>query len=130
MRQRIIPLSVFCAAIIGFGIAPAQAQRTSEIDFLSGIEEFRNIKNMLPEYVNARAKELLAERARKIQGFTAPQQVAERKAYIRARMMQTLGGAFPERTPLNARTVGVIEREGYKIEKVIFESQPKFYVTA
>jgi len=116
--------------MLGFGLAPAQAQRVSETDFLSGIEDFRNVKNMLPEYVNAQAKALLAERARKIQGFTSPQQVAERKAYIRARMMETLGGAFPERTPLNARTVGVIEREGYKIEKVIFESQPKFYVTA
>jgi cephalosporin-C deacetylase-like acetyl esterase len=128
MRQRIILLSVFCAAMIGS--APAQAQRASETDFLSGIEEFRNVKNMLPEYVNALAKALLAERARKIASFTSPQQVTERKAYIRAQMMQTLGGAFPERTPLNARTVGVIERNGYKIEKVIFESQPKFYVTA
>lgn len=44
MRQRIILLSVFCAAMIGFGIAPAQAQRTSETDFVSGIEEFRDIK--------------------------------------------------------------------------------------
>jgi cephalosporin-C deacetylase-like acetyl esterase len=130
MRQRIVLFSVFCAAMIGFGIARAQTQRTSETDFLSGIEEFRNIKTMLPEYVNARAKALLAERARKIASFTSPQQITERKAYIRAQMMQTLGGAFPERAPLNARTVGVLEREGYKIEKVIFESQPKFYVTA
>lgn len=130
MRQRIILLSVFFAAMIGFGIATGQAQRTSETDFLSGIEEFRNIKNMLPEYVNAHAKALLAERARKIANFTSPQQIIERKGYIRAQIMQSLGGAFPERAPLNARTVGVIEREGYKIEKVIFESQPKFYVTA
>ncbi len=130
MRQQLIILIVFCAAMLGFGLASAQAQATSETDFLSGIGDFRNSKNMLPDYVNAQAKALLTERARKIAGFTSPQQVAERKAYIRAQMMQTLGGAFPERTPLNARTVGVIERDGYKIEKVIFESQPKFYVTA
>ena len=130
MRLRILFYLMFCAVMIGFGVAPAQAQRTSETDFLSDIGDFRNIKSMLPEYVNTQAKALLAERARKIASFTSPQQVAERKTYIRARMMQTLGGAFPERTPLNAHTVGVIEREGYKIEKVIFESQPKFYVTA
>ncbi len=129
MRLRLILSIVFCAASLGLSIAPAQAQRASETDFLSGIEDFRNIKSMLPDYVNAQAKALLAERARKIQSFTSPQQVTERKAYIRARMMETLGGAFPERTPLNARTVGTIQREGYKIEKVIFESQPKFYVT-
>lgn len=130
MRLRITLPFVFCVALLGVGNETAWAQRASETDFLSGIEDFRNLKAMLPEYVNAQAKALLAERARKIQGFTSPQQVAERKAYIRARIMQTLGGAFPERTPLNARTVGTIQREGYKIEKVIFESQPKFYVTA
>jgi cephalosporin-C deacetylase-like acetyl esterase len=44
-------------------------------------------------------------------------------------MLEDLGG-FPERTPLNARVVGTLERAGYRIEKVIFESQPHFYVTA
>src|SRR5258708_17204448 len=39
-------------------------------------------------------------------------------------------GGLPERTPLNAKTVGVIERENFRIEKIVFESQPKFYVTA
>jgi cephalosporin-C deacetylase-like acetyl esterase len=39
-------------------------------------------------------------------------------------------GGEPARTPLNARTAAVIMRNGYRIEKVIFESQPKFFVTA
>ncbi len=130
MRLRILFPAMFCALLLSVSTTSAQAQRASETDFLVGLEDFRNVKTMLPDSVNAQAKALLAERARKIQSFTSPQQVTERKAYIRARMLQTLGGAFPERTPLNARTVGVIERNGYKIEKVIFESQPKFYVTA
>ena len=37
---------------------------------------------------------------------------------------------LPERTPLNPQTVGVVERDGYRIEKVRFESFPGFYVTA
>ena len=39
-------------------------------------------------------------------------------------------GGFPERTPLNARTVKMIQAKGYMIENVIFESQPQHYVTA
>lgn len=35
-----------------------------------------------------------------------------------------------ERTPLNPQVVGVVERDGYRIEKVRFESFPGFYVTA
>ena len=40
-----------------------------------------------------------------------------------------LGGPF-ERTPLNPRVTGVVERPGYRIEKVAFESRPRLYVTA
>jgi cephalosporin-C deacetylase-like acetyl esterase len=130
MRQRVIILIVFWAVLIGVGIEPARAQRPSETDFLTDLEEFRNLRDMLPRHVKQIAFAQLAERERKIAGLSSPQEVAARKAYIRERMMLALGGPFPERTPLNARTVGVIERDAYKIEKVIFESQPKFYVTA
>src|SRR5436190_9180013 len=44
-------------------------------------------------------------------------------------MLKNLGG-FPDRTPLNARITGVLDRGDYVIEKIIFESQPHFYVTA
>ncbi len=34
------------------------------------------------------------------------------------------------KTPLNARTTGILERETFSVEKVLFESHPGFYVTA
>jgi cephalosporin-C deacetylase-like acetyl esterase len=37
---------------------------------------------------------------------------------------------LPERSPLNARVVGREQRDGYHFEKVIFESQPRHFVTA
>lgn len=39
-------------------------------------------------------------------------------------------GTFPKRTPLNARITKTIKEDNYTIEDVIYESQPKFYVTA
>src|SRR5690606_5435135 len=39
-------------------------------------------------------------------------------------------GPEPKRTPLNPRTTGIVEREDYTIEKIIFESRPNFPVTA
>ncbi|TWT79243.1 Acetyl xylan esterase (AXE1) [Planctomycetes bacterium CA13] len=39
-------------------------------------------------------------------------------------------GPMPERTPLNAQITGVVERDGYQIEKLIYESRPGFPVTA
>ena len=48
---------------------------------------------------------------------------------MHGKMMSAMG-EWPERTPLNARTVSTLKREGYRIEKVIFESMPKLFVTA
>ncbi len=39
-------------------------------------------------------------------------------------------GPEPERTPLNPRITGTIERDTYRIEKLIFDSRPGFPVTA
>ncbi|MBL9179597.1 MAG: acetylxylan esterase [Verrucomicrobiaceae bacterium] len=38
-------------------------------------------------------------------------------------------GPLPEKTPLNAKQTGVVERDGYRIEKIIFESRPGYLVT-
>jgi len=38
-------------------------------------------------------------------------------------------GALPGKTPLNARVTGVVDRDSYTIENVIFESRPNFPVT-
>ena len=37
---------------------------------------------------------------------------------------------LPPRTPLEARTTGVIEREGFRVENVDFQSRPGLHVTA
>ena len=57
---------------------------------------------------------------------------AEYDAYrkdLKAKMMSAIG-TLPERTPLNARTTATYRRDGYTIEKVIFESMPGVFVTA
>jgi dienelactone hydrolase len=60
---------------------------------------------------------------------TTPEQIAAYQKQCRERLLEVIGG-LPERNPLNARTTGRIQRDGYIVEKVIFESQPRFYVTA
>jgi dienelactone hydrolase len=45
-------------------------------------------------------------------------------------LLRTLGlDPMPARTPLNAHITGSIKRDGYRIDKLVFESRPKFYVT-
>lgn len=57
---------------------------------------------------------------------------ADAEAYVtwvRARIQECFG-PWPEKTPLNPRISGIVDRDAYHIEKVVFESRPQFYVTA
>ncbi len=110
-------------------VALLQAQTPENLDFLSDLPDYAHVRSMLPDYLNRNAISLLEERRRKITQLSSAEDVARRKAYLRERMLSALG-VFPARTPLNPRVVGVLDRDGYRIEKVIFESQPRFYVTA
>lgn len=57
---------------------------------------------------------------------------ADAERYLREtrEKIQRCFGPLLEKTPLNARVTGVLDRDAYRIEKVIFESRPGFLVTA
>lgn len=63
---------------------------------------------------------------------TAPSVPAFEKLRVERKkeLLRSLGlASMPAKTPLNARITGTIQRNGYRIEKVVFESRPQFYVT-
>ncbi len=57
-----------------------------------------------------------------------PEAIAARQARLRAKFLAAIGG-LPERTPLAPRVTGVLARDDWRVEKVLFESRPKFFVT-
>jgi dienelactone hydrolase len=54
------------------------------------------------------------------------------EAYISEarRKIQQCFGPLPEKTPLNPKIMGVLDRDTYVVEKLTFESRPGFVVTA
>ena len=52
-----------------------------------------------------------------------------RQERVRQAWIDSFGG-FPERCDLDVKTTGVIERDGYRIEKTLFQSRPGHHVTA
>ncbi len=68
-------------------------------------------------------------RKAEVEKLKTPADIAARQRALRAKFVEAIGG-FPEKTPLNAKTVGTLKREGYTVEKVIYESRPDHHVTA
>ena len=58
-----------------------------------------------------------------------PEALRARQSDVRSKLVAALGG-FPARTPLNVRVTGRVERDGYAVEKLLFESEPNHHVTA
>jgi cephalosporin-C deacetylase-like acetyl esterase len=83
----------------------------------------------LERYLVRLANEARERRKRVIDAISTRQQVLDRQKSVVAELWKMLGGPL-DRTPLNPRVVGTVERPGYRIEKVTFESRPRLYVTA
>jgi cephalosporin-C deacetylase-like acetyl esterase len=79
--------------------------------------------------LNALAGPYLEERARTVAQIQTRGDAEKRQAEVRLKLRRMIGGIPNRKTPLNARSAGTLEGDGFRIEKVIFESLPAFYVT-
>jgi len=75
------------------------------------------------------AQETAARREAIAKIHTRTEAIARQRA-VRARMIALLGGPWPEHSPLNPRITGASDHEGIHIERILFDSQPNFPVTA
>ncbi len=86
-------------------------------------------KEMMHAYLMRLAREALDRRAAEYEKLKTPEQLAAYQTRLRQFFVEQLGG-FPKRTPLEPRVVDRIARDGYRVEKVIYQSQLRHYVTA
>jgi dienelactone hydrolase len=90
---------------------------------------YRDYSRCLPDFLDELAAHAYEARNQKIAALTTPAGVRQYQQWSRETFWKLVGGA-PERTPLNVRSVGGFEREHYRVEKLLYESQPNLYVPA
>ncbi len=84
---------------------------------------------MMSRYLFRQAQPKFDQWRQQYEQRKTPEQIAAYQKSLREQFIQAIGG-LPDRTPLNPKVTGVVARDGYKVEKIIFESQPGCYVTA
>lgn len=86
-------------------------------------------KDMMRTYLTVIVDEQFARRNAALAKLRTAEDWARHAEFVRE-SMAAWSGKFPEKTPLNARVTGRIEHDDYVVEKVLFESRPRFLVSA
>ena len=80
--------------------------------------------NLLAKRINETTARWDEERAR----IATPSEIEARNLVVREKLTQMIHG-LPSRNPLEPVTVSSFERNGYRVENVMFQSRPNFWVT-
>ena len=126
-----IAFALAVAILVGSTVS---AQTTSTQTADSGAEEgsptpLNRFPQMVQNWLVEQAREIQEEGDQKRSTMNSKQDAEQYIADVRAKIAEIFG-PWPEKTPLNPRIVGTVERDEYRIEKLIFESRPNFPVTA
>lgn len=83
----------------------------------------------LYKHLYERASTQLAKREMQVKNLKTKADWQKRQAQVRAKLAEAVG-EFPAKSPLNPVITGTLERDDFRVEKLYFESQPGYFVTA
>ncbi len=90
---------------------------------------YKNYAQCLPNYLRSLAVSAHNNRNTDLARIVSLKSAHSRQLWVK-QTLTNLIGAFPQKTDLNARVLDSFERKGYRLEKVVYESRPKLYVSA
>jgi dienelactone hydrolase len=109
---------------------PAPIAKEPGFNVLDGRVGDAPAAQMMPRFLLAQANQLLTRHREEMLERTDPDDIRRWQHDMRRWFIGAVGGLPPRDTPLHARVTGVVERNGYRVEKVLLESQPGLHVTA
>jgi len=117
------------AATAAASAESAASRKQGAADSGAALVPLNRFPRMVQEYFVERVRQVEREAEKRRSALRSKSDAEAYVRDVRGKIQQSFG-PWPEKTPLNARVTGVVERDAYKIEKVIFESRPGFPVTA
>jgi cephalosporin-C deacetylase-like acetyl esterase len=111
-----------------FGQTSAVLAQTSATAPTAGVPALNRFPRMMQDWLVA---EVRAAESRGNARREALKTKADAEAYVKSvqERIRDCFGPLPEKTPLNAKVTKTLERDGYHIENIVFESRPNFLVT-
>ena len=108
-------------------VGNAYAQTPSREDLPAPVDN--SGRKQLSEYLNGLAAQQNEDRRKLVAAIATREGAEARQQHVRETMLRLLG-TLPTRSPLNARTTGSTAMDGFRVDKILFDSRPGFTVTA
>ena len=129
MSSSRVPGTAYLLLVFLAWIMPHETVFGSELRVLPESERTGGEVRVLRDHLRPLVHAALDQRLEAYEELKTPEQIRAYQQRLRAEFVRSLGG-FPERTPLRPRIVGRLEGDGFRAEKLIYESRPGFHVTA
>ena len=94
---------------------------------LLAILEYRKYHQCLPDFLKRLATDAYQLRNARLKELADQRSIQEYQDWARQTFWKLIGGNL-EKTPLNSRITRSFERDQYRVENIIIESQPGFHV--
>ena len=98
--------------------------------FGANVNGFHDVSDQMIDNLRRRAEAHFRRQEAEKAELTSIAAFEEHRKRVRDHFMTAIGDLPEERTPLNVQCTGSLDRGGFTIEKLIYESLPEFYVTA
>jgi len=103
--------------------------QNEDLSVLKNWYKYTDKENALYHHMADEAHQYLQKRAKTVAQLSSRSDWENRQSFVKKKLMNIVG-PFPDKSPLNPKTVEILHKDGYKMEKLYFESQPGFFVTA
>jgi hypothetical protein len=111
-------------------LAKERLNAQNELDVIKNTWlQYSDASNSLYHHIAGQAHEHLAQRAGKVARLSSLSEWQERQKWIRETLLNIVG-PFPEKTPLNSKITRIVDKDSFKVEHIVYESQPGFFVTS
>lgn len=127
--RRLLFRKVLLIITILLFISHSGLKAQNDLNVIKNWIQFSDAPNSLYHYLADQAYELLDKREQDIARLHTLSEWQNRQKWIREKL-NLVFGAFPPKTPLNARITKTIIKDRLKVEHIVFESQPGFFVTS
>jgi cephalosporin-C deacetylase-like acetyl esterase len=121
----IIAFFIFC-----YNMLQVYAQEEGDVEDLNVFWKwvrYNNPGDFLIDHYLRQADELYDLRDAEIAKLETKGDWRSRQIWVKQKLNELIG-PFPDKTPLNPKIIDVLQKDGYRVEKLVYESMPGFYV--